>query len=171
MFKSLVAVSLVACASPPAPAAPTPHRDPEAPELVGAIEGVDLAAKPITVDLALHPATAVGASHVYLNLEHIVGSGPLGAYAVYLNVPDGAADLAKPFMAGTMPMFGVREASKGGGGAGVTYVLDVTRLVESFKASHTWNPDHLRVTFAPQGTASPDAKARLGRVSVFMSTR
>jgi tyrosinase len=158
-----------------APIAEPPHPA----EMVGAVEGIDLSKGPTTATVPIHPATgpasaafAAGAPrHTYLNLENVVGEGPLGIYAVYLNIPqDADPHRHKARFAGTLPMFGVAEASRPDSehaGQGVTYVLDVTKLVDDLKASHEWDPQNLRVTFAPVGQHHPDGKVRVGRVSVF----
>jgi tyrosinase len=159
----------------------TPMSKPDQPaEMVGALAGVELAAEPTTVEVPISapkgPAAvsfAVGPPpRTYLNLENVIGEGRLTSFAVYLNVPEGSGDphQHEALFAGTVPMFGVREATRTDsehGGGGVTYVLDVTDVVEHLKTSGSWDPSKLRVTFAPVSAAAPGAKARVGRVSLF----
>ena len=50
---------------------------------------------------------------------------------------------------------------------GVTYVLDITELVSQLKQSGNWDPGALRVTFVPIKPGDPDARVRVGRVSIY----
>ena len=152
------------------------------PEVVGAsLAPTALAAAPVTEHVAIHPpvspalrATAVGepARRTYLNLEHITATGRAPRYGVYLNLPDGAADphAHQTLFAGTLPMFGVAEASRSKdphGGGGLSYVLDVTDLVARLKAEGTWDPERLHVTFAPMTPGAASGGVKVGRVSLY----
>ncbi len=116
--------------------------------------------------------TSAPVTRVYLNLENITGSGRPGGYGVYLNAADSANPPAQsdPCFAGTLPMFGVQAASGSDllhQGSGLTYVLDVTSVVEHLKAAGTWDAHNLRVTFAPlrAGQSAPDLQ--VGRISLY----
>ena len=149
-------------------------------EMVGAQTGVALGNAPVTAAVALSepqgPAKAALAAgeqpRVLLNLENVTGQGNFSSFAVYLNVPLAAAkvDDDPSLLAGTMPMFGVREASQPGAthaGDGVTYVLDITDVVNQLKQSGNWDPTNLRVTFAPISPGDTGASVRVGRVGLF----
>ena len=149
-------------------------------EMVGAVTGVDLAAAPTTAELPIStprgPASADFASEAtrraYLNLENVTGEGPLTSFAVYLNIPEGSKDphTHQELFAGTLPMFGVKEAMRSDtehGRSGITYVLDVTEIVDHLKKIGSWDPSKLHVTFAPVSAPASDAKARVGRISLY----
>jgi tyrosinase len=147
--------------------------------MVGAKVGVTLRNAPLTADVALSqpqgPAAAALAAgeqpRILLNLENVTGQGNFSSFAVYLNVPAAAsADDDPNLFAGTLPMFGVREATQSSaalGGSGVTYVLDITDVVNHLKQANNWDPDNLRVTFQPIAQGDPDASVDVGRVSLY----
>lgn len=149
-------------------------------EMVGAIEGVDLSRGGTTTEFAIRPPTgpasaafAAGAPrHTYLNLENVTGAGPIINHEVYVNLPEGSIDDSgrQELLAGVLPMFGVREASRATdkhGGGGKTYVFDITEMVRRLTAERRWDPAKVRVTFIPTGKTHPDAQLRVGRVSVY----
>jgi tyrosinase len=149
-------------------------------EMVGAVTGVDLAATPTTAELPIStpqgpasvPLAVESAPRAYLNLENVTGEGPLTSFAVYLNIPEGSKDphQHQALFAGTLPMFGVKEAMRPDtehGGSGITYVLDVTDIVDHLKKIGSWDPSKLHVTFAPVAAPAPDARARVGRISLY----
>ena len=49
----------------------------------------------------------------------------------------------------------------------LTDVLDVTDVLEHLKSLGTWDPAKLRVTLAPVSAVAANAKARVGRISLF----
>jgi tyrosinase len=155
-------------------------------ELVGASTApTPLASGPVTEHVsitaptgpALTSLTAMAepgapAKRAYLNLEHITASGRPPSYGVYLNLPAGDADPQghEELFAGTLPMFGVAEASLATdehGGGGLTYVLDVTDLVERLKARGAWDPAKMHVTFAPLKAGADSGGVKVGRVSLY----
>jgi len=151
-------------------------------ELVGATASpIALAAALTTAHVAITPPTgpalragtpAAAPQRVYLNIENITGRGRPTSYAVYLNIPDGATDphQHEHLFAGNLPMFGVAEASRSDAqhtGSGLTYVLDITELVEQLKAQGVWDPARLRVTFAPRRAPAEGAAIQVGRISLY----
>ena len=102
----------------------------------------------------------------YLNLENIVAQGETTPYRVYLNVPDGfdPAEHEDNFV-GTLPMFGVEEASQSDGehgGAGLSYVFDVTDALK-----HVGQGEAVQVAFVPK-TENPAARGlKVGKISFY----
>ena len=109
-------------------------------EMVGATAAVALGAAPVTTSIALSKPSgpvslAAGAAprHVYLNFENITAEQVTGGYVVYVE-PAGVALTHKGLVAGTLPMFGVVEATSRQsphGGSGLSYALDITKIVNA----------------------------------------
>lgn len=163
------------------------------PEMVGASsEPVTLTGQPAHARMVVHPPTgparearAVGAAprKIYLNIENVTGSGRARRYSVYLNVPEGSdpANHAELY-AGDLPMFGVVESSRADErqpGTGLHYRLDVTKIIDALESKGAWDPQNVRVTFAPKpwGSAekhalsaadrTSDHEIHVGRVSLY----
>ena len=112
-----------------------------------------------------------GQGRVFLNIENITGRGPPGSYKVYVNVPEGeaAADHPENFV-GTLPLFGIAEATAEGGahgGSGLTFVLEITDLVRKLQSKGKWNESDLRVAFVPLRASPEGADVKIGRISVY----
>lgn len=119
---------------------------------------------------------------IFINIENVKGIEPV-PHLVYVNLPEGAAVSEYPhLLAGTLPMFGLPEASgedPAHPGSGLNYALDITRLVE--RLGDDWSPDELRITLVPkdiQGTnvgviagADEEEEAlppiQIGRISIY----
>jgi len=157
-------------------------------EMVGATEQpFALTGKAETARVALNtpsgPAVvneAAVSGPIYLNIENVTGSSTGDAYEVYLNLPPGADHHDYPeLFAGTLPLFGLAEASRGSrgrSGNGLHFALDITQLVARLAAEGAWSPAEVRVTFAPTDTEAagelPEAAGppvQVGRVSVYRS--
>lgn len=154
------------------------------PEMVGASENrVSLTSQPTEVKVAINrpagPSLLAEVEHhaqprkVYLKIENVKGrelAAP--SYRVYVNLPPGADPAAhEDRRAGQVSMFGVMEASDGNeehSGSGLTFSFDITGLAQRLQAAGDWNPEQLRVTFAPTGDeAAQDGDVSAGRVSLF----
>lgn len=131
--------------------------------------------------LATAAAAAEEPARIHLTIENIQGRVPV-PHRVYVNLPEGADPADHPErLAGTLSMFGLPEASGADPehpGSGLTYSLDVTKLVE--RLGDEWSPDELRVTLVPEPPAGGEAGAALataaaeeappieiGRISVY----
>ena len=186
--------------SDPLPAQPTPSAAPRfamaerpIPEMVGASSApVTLTGQPADARMVVHPPTGPAREaraisdaprKIYLNIENVTGSGRVRRYSVYLNVPAGSdpANHAELY-AGDLPMFGVVEASHADErhpGTGLHYRLDVTSIVEALESKGAWDPQNVRVTFAPKPWGSAEKRAlttadrpsdheiHVGRVSLY----
>lgn len=150
-------------------------------EMVGATTDITLAAAPTTTSIpvsepvgpAAQLTVAAGAHQrrrVFLNLENITSPGVPGHYAVYINLPPNADPKDhRQRMAGLLPTFGVKEASRANeqhAGSGIHHAIDVTRIVEALQQAGEWDPKQVRVTFVPlDRKQSPPVK--VGRASVY----
>jgi tyrosinase len=145
-------------------------------ELVGATTSVSLGAVPVTASIALSTpsgpaALAAGAAprRVYLNFENVTSEQVTGGYVVYVE-PPGVVLTQKGLVAGTLPMFGVVEATSRQsphGGSGLSYALDITEIVNVLKSKQQWDPNSLRVRVEPIREAPNDSGLKIGRISVF----
>lgn len=150
-------------------------------EMVGAThQPITLGAAPHTAQIAIaapsRPAQTEAAAaprrrRVFLNLEHITSEGVPPAYGVYINLPDGA-DPGKneQLMAGLVPTFGVREASRATDhhpGHGLHHALDITDIVERLQQSGQWDPQRVRVTFVPLDDNAGSVAVQVGRTSIY----
>lgn len=110
-------------------------------------------------------------ARVFLNVENITGRGPSGNYAVYLNVPEDDEPEAHPEnFVGTLPLFGIEEASSAEsshGGSGLTHVLEITELVRRLQSEGKWNEGDIDVDFVPLRPVPGGSDVRIGRVSVY----
>ena len=151
--------------------------------LVGASEEtVRLSSTPTSVNVQIDPtamadnraALAEGEpQRAYLNMENIVGAERVSSYKVFVNAPENEPE-AQTNYAGVLPMFGLVEASRRDdphGGSGLTYVLDITDVVDRLKQKNEWDDKNLKVTFVPkqrgQGGEGVREGARVGRISLY----
>lgn len=157
------------------------------PEMVGAsAEPVPLGHGESSAEIAVEaPAGPLAAAweegrphRVYLKLENVVGTSlAAGSYAVYLNLPDGAAaamDHPKEKV-GVVPLFGVLESSRSDeehSGSGLSFTLDVTDAATELLRSNEGSLSRLRVTFAPLGERAgeeTEADVKVGGLKLFFA--
>jgi tyrosinase len=154
------------------------------PEKVGATaRPVSLTGRTASASFAVTPPTgparmAEGAEspEIYLNLENV--SGPLHptSYSVYLNLPPDESPSQHPeLLAGNMPLFGLKEASRPDeqhSGSGLHYAYRVGDIVRSLQEKGDWDPNNVRVTFVPDyevgGRAGePQSEVKVGQISFY----
>lgn len=149
---------------------------PDQTSLAGASDvNVSLSSSPTSVKVPLDPSVADtaalgGTPQTFLNLENVSGIDNAASYNVFLNV-EGTAALSESHFAGLLPMFGVAEASRADadhGGSGLNFVLDISELVQTLKASGDWNGQSLSVTFVPKRKSERAPDIKVGRVSVYV---
>jgi tyrosinase len=144
-------------------------------ELVGATKTPIPLSSPTTrigIELAQPRGPALEArgtrqQKVYLNLSNITAKRPAARIKVYLGA--GGGEPREEDLAGTLPMFGVESASKeesAHGGSGLSYVLDITAIVERLKQQRRWNPERLDVSFVARDRLGADVGLQVGSVSV-----
>jgi tyrosinase len=123
----------------------------------------------LAADEAGEPATAP--ERVFLNLENVRGLLDAVAFRVYVNVPDDAdpADFPER-LAGSIALFGVTQATERDdehSGQGLTFVLDITRIVHALHLEDEADADALAVRIVPVKPVPAEAQVSIGRVSVF----
>jgi tyrosinase len=154
------------------------------PELVGATASAQpLGGSPSVVVVSLRePAGPVAKGlaqdarepRVHLGIEHVTGTDLVApTYLVHVNLPSGAdPDERDDLLAGSLPMFGVREASAAGsehGRGGLSFTFDITGVVARLRQQGAWDPQRVEVTFTPVW-GSEDAEGgnvSVGRISVY----
>jgi tyrosinase len=150
-------------------------------QVLGATLDVPLAT-PQAVDVALAEPADLGLAvddeglgaaprRVYLRLEGITGTAAAPVYVIYLNVPEGEQPEEHPELrAGFLSTFGMVEASQKNqlhDGAGLTTVLDVTKVCAALEALGRWDPEHLRLSIVPVvGEERPPELKGAGEVRV-----
>ncbi len=143
-------------------------------ELVGTHDGtISLKSSGARVQLRLAPevnqqvissfaATSEGTlpDQVYLELENVRGAQD--AYKLTVNVNGQTA--------GTVALFGLRRASMEDGqhgGQGLTFVLDVTEIIDNLHMNNALDVDSLDVRITPNNSISEDANISVGRISIY----
>ncbi len=112
--------------------------------------------------------------NIYLKVENVRGSFDAAVLGVYVNLPDKTklADKGK-YRAGSLALFGLRRASaKGGphGGEGLTFLLDMTEIVDELYVAKELDVDSLDISILPNRAIPADATITIGRISVYRQT-
>jgi tyrosinase len=126
----------------------------------------------VSASLAMAPQAAAPApDRVFLNLENVRGLVDSTAFHVYVALPDSANPADHPeLLAGSVALFGARKASiadEEHGGQGLTFVLEITRIVDSLHLNQAFDVDSLPVRIVPVKPVPADAQVSIGRVSIF----
>lgn len=108
---------------------------------------------------------------VFLNLENVTGESDASAFNVYVGVPDDEDPDAHPErLAGSVAPFGLRKASLADdehAGDGLTFVLDITDIVNELHRDGSFDVDDLPVRLVPVHELADVAKVSIGRISLF----
>ncbi|GAB2920164.1 tyrosinase family protein [Paraburkholderia jirisanensis] len=110
--------------------------------------------------------------HVYLKLENVRGTLDSTVLGVYVDLPPGpcTTDVLRAHHAGDVGLFGLRLASAthgAHGGAGLTYVLDISHLVDQLYLDDKLSGGNIDVTLRPRRQLPAQGKIEVGRVSVY----
>jgi tyrosinase len=109
--------------------------------------------------------------NVYLKLENVRGTFDASVLGVYVNLPNDAKPRdSQKFLAGNVSLFGLRGASaKDGqhGGEGLTFLLNVTRVVDSLYLDKQLDVGALSVTIVPSRPLPDKADITVGRISLY----
>jgi tyrosinase len=109
--------------------------------------------------------------NVYLKVENVRGTFDATVLSVYVNLPEGANPRENPqYLAGNVALFGLRMASIADGqhaGEGLTFVLNVTPVIDALHLSHSLDVDALRVSVIPADELPENADITVGRVSLY----
>lgn len=120
-------------------------------------------------------APVVTPDRVFLNLENVRGLLDATAFEVYVNVPEGADPADHPDRrAGSVGLFGVRQATapdEEHAGAGLTFVLEITHIVNALHLENALDANALEVRIVPITEVPEEAQVSIGRVSVFRQGR
>jgi tyrosinase len=112
---------------------------------------------------------------VFLNLENVRGLIDSTAFQVYIGLPEGVDPADYPERrAGGIALFGVRKASLADGenaGQGLTFVLDITNIIDELHLNNTFDVETLDVRIVPIKPVPEDAQVSIGRVSIFRQGR
>ena len=108
---------------------------------------------------------------VFLNLENVTGLSDATMFRVYVGATEGHDPVGdRDSLAGSAALFGVSQASGLAGehaGNGITYTLEITRIVDKLHLSDNFDVDDLSVYLVPTRTIPEAAKVRIGRISVY----
>jgi tyrosinase len=108
---------------------------------------------------------------VFLNLENVRGVNDAAIFNVYINAPEGDDPAKHPeCRAGSVSLFGVRKATLKDGehsGNGLTFVLEITDIVDRLHLAGALDAGHLDVRLVPRNPLLESAQVSIGRISVF----
>ena len=126
--------------------------------------------------LGAHDAEAAGArDRVFLNLENVRGQSDAAAFRVYVGVGDDEDVTERPErLAGSIAPFGVSQASDFDdehAGEGLTFVLEITDIVDQLQLESGFDVDDLPVRIVPVRPIGDKAELSIGRISVFRQGR
>lgn len=117
------------------------------------------------------PAAASLRSRVYLMLENIHGTNDASVLSAYINLPhDARPGEHRDLVAGAVGLYGLRRASIRSGaneGSGLTFMLDITKILDGFLAANSLDADAIRVSIVPHRDLGDSADIVIGRVSIF----
>jgi len=120
-------------------------------------------------------AQTAAPDRVFLNLENVRGLADSSAFRVYVGLPDDANPADHPErLAGSVALFGVRKASLADGehaGQGLTFVLEITNIVDALHLNSALDVDALDVRIVPVRPVPEEAQISIGRVSIFRQGR
>jgi tyrosinase len=126
------------------------------------------------VSASLVAATAAQPSapdRVFLNLENVRGANDATVLSVYINVPEGDDPAKHPdHLAGSIALFGARKASLANdehAGDGLTFVLEISHIIDKLHLAGTLNANQLHVRLVPLNPVPEAAQVSIGRISVF----
>jgi len=112
---------------------------------------------------------------VFLNLENVRGTHDATVLSVYINLPEGRKPGDHPeLLAGSVGLFGLRGASiKDGkhGGQGLSFIMEITKIVDALHLAKALDVESLRVTIVPHRPIPDHTEISVGRVSIYRQGR
>ncbi len=116
-------------------------------------------------------ATGSVPDRTFLNLENVRGRSNAPLLQVYLGPAQKATQTNHAEqLAGRVGLFGVRSATEVGGrqsGQGLTFVLDVTHIIDNMYVNGLLDDDELAVRIVPMKPVRESAQVSIGRVSIY----
>jgi tyrosinase len=124
------------------------------------------------VTASLTAATeAAPPDRVFLNLENVRGLNDATVFSVYINLPEGEDPAQHPeCRAGSLSLFGVRKATLADqehAGNGLTFVLEITRIIDRLHLAKALDAAQLDVRLVPRNPVDEASQVSIGRISVF----
>jgi tyrosinase len=123
------------------------------------------------VATSLADAAQSAPDRVFLNLENVRGLNDATVFSVYINVPEGDDPAQHPELkAGSIALFGVRKATMADdshAGDGLTFVLEITRIVDALHLAGNLNASQIHVRLVPRTPVPEAAQVSIGRISIF----
>lgn len=124
------------------------------------------------LEASLSPAAAAPLpDNVYLQLENVTGTLDATVLGVFLNLPVGAGEAERRAQhVGDVALFGLRRASaKDGahGGAGLSFILDVTGFVDQLHLQGKLSDEALQVSLIPRQSLPGESAIEVARVSLY----
>ncbi|HXW29212.1 MAG TPA: tyrosinase family protein [Xanthobacteraceae bacterium] len=108
---------------------------------------------------------------IFLKLENVRGLSDATTFNVYINVPEGEDPAKHPNrLAGSVALFGVRKATLADAkhaGNGLTFVLEITHVIDALHLAGALNVSQLHVRLVPLKPVPQAAQISIGRISVF----
>ena len=108
------------------------------------------------------------ATSVYLGLENIRGDSDATVLAAYINLPEDARPGDhRNLLAGSVGLYGLGRASAPGnenGGQGLTFFLDITRILMETKPPDT---EEIRITIVSARPLPDSVTIVIGRITIF----
>ena len=112
---------------------------------------------------------------VFLNLENVRGRRDATAFSVYVGLRDDEEPRNHPErLAGKVAPFGVSQASDPDGeegGQGLTFVLEITDIVDGLTLEGSFDVESLPVRLVPQRPVDEEDELSIGRISIFRQGR
>jgi tyrosinase len=113
----------------------------------------------------------VAPDRVFLNLENVRGESDAAAFDVFVGVPDDQDAADHPDrLAGSIAPFGLRKASAADdehAGQGLTFVLEITDIVDRLHLENSFDVDRLPVRIVPVRPVADEVGLTIGRISIF----
>jgi len=117
------------------------------------------------------PSAAESPGGVYLGLENIRGTFDAALLNTYINLPEDArASDHHNLLAESVALYGLRRATVLCGenaSQGLTFLLDITRILIELLASKSLNAEEIRVSIVPDRPLPDSITIVIGRVSMF----
>jgi len=153
-------------------------------ELMGATQGSVVVKgagtrTPVRLDAGVRrkvAASLLGASQaappdrVFLRLDNVVGTIG-GVLSVYINMPEGGKPAQYQHLrAGSIGLFGLRQASEPAGkhgGKGMSFTLDITKVIDQLHLSQSLDLDTLSVSLVSSRAIPGSAPITVGRISIY----
>ena len=117
------------------------------------------------------PSESALPDKAFLKLENVRGKFDAAIFNVYVKPREnGAHGEGDTFFAGNVALFGLRRASAQDGqhaGEGLTFILDITPIVDQLHLANALDADSLRVDIVSNRPLPEEDEIEVGRISVY----